>query len=538
MLSLLLLPPLQGQPLSGLARNYPLPHAIAEATPSRTLADDWTGDLRPDVVLLADGAVCLQHGPDTFPTGEVIPASVAGAAVIDLETLPLPNGPHALLALGAGGVRVLTWDTATQAFVHASTLASGGWAGALSIHLADLGGSALPDYVGTSPAGNRILLMRDFDGVTATHLPQIVIGAPLLELDPIDWTGDAPDEIAVRLAGGVLVCSSTGGPALYVSSTTGTPRLIQPVRCAFETDERLAYVESAPGTGDDWLGVVGSAAPFSNMHLGAFGIVGAAARDIDKDEDDDLVLSHVASTDLLVLVDRSGPTPFSPADVFVVPSGSSAPAPGNRAEPCLADLDGDTDVDLAVANPVEDRLLVVRNVTVDEIAYWPLWSGERFDTMLWQVDPGLLNLDFHVQSPLASTFGYDALQVVVWRQATLSALADPVPTHSFVAPFFSDPDAAPFQVLLNESLAAPDGFEAVYNILLRVVATDAQGNVVQAGPTGTFFYTPGEDSYADLYAQLPEPYQPIGSTPPDYEIDQQAFTGGGGGNPGPPPPAK
>lgn len=528
-LMLLALAPQSGGLASGFTKDTPLPHTQGTKQVSRTIAGDLTHDLRPDVVMLQEGDVVLAYGVDTFQTTALLPTSAVGTEVRDIEWYPNADGTLSLLSLAAEGLRKVDYDPDTQQFSSTTSMLAE-WNSARAIRRADLGGSSLPDYVSVSASGSRIQYLVDYTGTTGTELAKTVVGAPILEVEPIDWSGAAPDEISVRLATSVRVYSSSGA-CLFSASASGGTRVLEPVRCTGESDERLAYVEVTSGTGDDWLIVVGSTAATSSLHLGAFGITAAGAGDPDGDGDTELMLSHEANHQRLLLMNQSGATPFVLEGVGVYVAGPTTPAPGNRSEPCFDDFDGDADQDLAVAVQSGNTLRVHRNDLVDEIDQWVIMADRPDNPYLTpDVAEGDVTLEFDVFHPIVGG-SFDSIEVMLWRQADIDTYqSGPTPTHHFTQVMDAGSESA-MTVELNE----PYGFDSIYHFLLRAVEV-VDGKVVASGPTGTFTYTMRSGIWQGLKDALPPQLQWGNYTPPG-ETQSAAYGGGGSPSGGPPPPA-
>ena len=94
--------------------------------------------------------------------------------------------------------------------------------------------------------------------------------------------------------------------------------------------------------------------PVSSPEAAGAGPRSIAAADLDGDTDRDLAVANINSSDVTILRNRGSGN-------FVQPPSSPEAVGDSPVSVAAADLDGDTDVDLAVANSFADNVTILRN---------------------------------------------------------------------------------------------------------------------------------------------------------------------------------
>jgi len=461
----------------------------------RAEAGDVNGDGVVDAWML-DGtdAVLLFDVDATFAPVRVAPA----ANDLCLARGHALDGRDALAWVDAGGLHVGLVAPA-DAQLDLRLLNSGPWAGARLVRAADWDADGREDLAGVAADSRTIVLARAESGELAFEtLVAFVALADVKDLVPLQWTPDAPLEFAVLTALGVQVHDESG---VLLAAFSGPPGgAVARIRQSGTSTDRLAWIAAPVPLMPQWLSTLSQAGIEAQVDLGGVDVVSCLGADSDSDGDDDLLISHTNSYELLWLENRRSSTnPL--AESFLVTLQTlrllcagpiTEDAPENRAVPALVDLDGDGDLDVVFGCEGAQELHVIREDLVDEERARPAFAAASFSQALGR-------LTATIDAPLDGWGDANALVVDAWRRPNLASFNEglAVFTHTIALPA-----GGPITVNVElPELVSP--FATLYSLRVRPVQLDALGAVDRgfAACLGTFaMFT------ADVNALLAEPY--------------------------------
>ncbi|MFH2074808.1 MAG: VCBS repeat-containing protein, partial [Pseudomonadota bacterium] len=510
---------------TGFTLVHDLPPNMPAIETTRTVIGDFTGDLRPEVCMLASKTAYLSFGPNCFPRIEQIPADVISSPVKDIEFLPRADGPGAFLFLTDNGIEVLSADQ--NGYVHEGTVSGYGWAAAHSLRVLDYNGDDRPDVVGVSGNRLRLLRIRDFDG-TRVFENDAAGGGAIYEIEPLDWNHDGKDEVAVRLDNRVEVRIQVPWPAVITFQTPEAPVLLQAVEFLNQGD-RLAVIAWSGGGVFQSLHLFGQDGSALVTHLGPVDITASDSGDTNGDGYGELALVRRNNYLMPYLINRyiydpDHPFLVAPESAFLF-IASGLPASNNRAEPVFYDLDNEGDLDLTVVLGDDQVLLVQRNTREKEHLSWVMISDDYMDTRLYaRPSPNLDTLHLLIEEPEKEMEGINGIEIRVWRQENITT-----PAIFYNKKFIEVTQGFISQNVTFEIDEPDPPFDAVYTFELRPVIEE-NGIITNAGPTTFFFYTTRSDYFYEI--------RPIGIDLPNYDgqwqesiRDQESHYGGIGPTP-------
>jgi hypothetical protein len=304
------------------------PEAVGDE-PTELVATDVDGDSDPDLAVTNFGSedvtMLRNNGSGNFsqPASSPEPAG-AGAIAIAAADLDGDLDPDLAVALHlAGSVTILRNEGAGNFVEPASSPeVINSLARPTALVAADLDGDSDPDLAVANESEDSVNILRNNGSANfvepgsspepAGPSPESVVAA--------DFDGDFDQDLAVanRAASGRLTILRNGGTGNFAepgSSPEATPPF-----------------------------------PFP-----------AVAADLDGDSDKDLVVASIITDDVTVLRNVGSGN-------FTQPASSPEAAGNSPASVAAADLDGDTDRDLAVANTLSDDVTILRNTGTGDLA--------------------------------------------------------------------------------------------------------------------------------------------------------------------------
>ncbi len=469
-----------------------------------------------DVIQLDGDQPTLLVDPDLGLAPTAMPV-----AAIDIATLTgaSPSGLDAIAVVSAAGLELWWWDATLETW-GSRTLDALAWAGAVKVRTADLDANAGADIFGVAADGSTVLTMLAGSGGVFTAGPSFVAPDTVDAIDAVRWDGDADLEIGVLTDLGVEVRELDG--TLHSSFSAALPGgTLCTLRQAGQAQERLVWITEYTVPGQQLLMTLSPLGVDDQVDLGALQAFAVVATDYDLDGDDDILISHRYSYELLRVENQR--TPANPTGLtFVDDPGAmgtftaDAPgtAPNNDAWPVIADLDGDGDDDVAFACEKSGNFLVFRGeaVSQDELCV----GVTPVDYVVTAPEShGHLNLT--LASPVVLDPSATHLELDVWRQAS------PTADIEYMAVGHQEL-ALPGSWPASLAVRIPEGdceFTSAYHYQIRVVEQDVGGEVTTAYPTytGTFSLIGADvDAYAGDEA-LDIPSDVLAPTPQNATFD-------------------
>ena len=465
----------------GISHSAPWPASL-NASGRFGRAD--SGNLTPlpylDVVQLDGSQAMVLSEPDLG----FAPAPISQVAS-DVATLHggAPTGRDAVALVSSGGLSLHWYDDA-QSAMTSQTVVAGAWSGATAVRTGDMNADGVEDVVGVASDGLTILaqLGSSTAGVFSAG-PSFQGPAQINELVLLQWDVDSALELAVLTDLGVELFDADGtslgqfsaalpGGALCSFGQQGTSR------------ERLVWITAYAPPAQQFLMSLSPLGVDDLVDLGSLDAFAIVSTDYDLDGDDDILISHRYSYQLLWIENQRTPSgPSGPS--FVQDPGDmllfEVEAPGlgaaeNRAHPVVADFDLDGDDDVFFASERSDDVTVFRGEAVDE-------DDLRPDAVagVYTIDYTLLegNLTLTVAGPTTAGAGATHLQIDLWRQADIASAVEPVAVSRQELPL---PSSWPAQVMV----VVPEvdaAFDTIYHIQIRIVGLDGAGATVVSYPS-------------------------------------------------------
>ena len=485
----------------------------------RAEAGHLTDDGTLDMVQQDGGDLVLLTNPDAFFAGSSITGG--GGSIGDMDILPGGGlgGLDAVVTVSPAGLERIWYDAAQAGFVSA-VIDSSAWAGAILVRADDFDGDGDTDLIGVGSDEQSILIqLGDGTGSGFTAGTGFSARADVLDLFTLAWDTDSAPELALLTDLAVDVHDADG--VLLNTYTGAVPGgAFARLRQAGQGQDRIAWVTEYAPPALQFLAVLTPAGVTDLVDLGALDAFAMVPTDYDLDGDDDLLISHRFSYELLWLENERTPqSPNGPSfpqagDQKVFAVEDPGPAPENSAWPVAADLDGDGDDDFGFASEASLALTVFRGEAVAE-ADQRVGIGSADYTVDFQGSDGQLELD--LAAPGALPAGATHVEVRVWRQAALGADwdLDPVEVQSLALPGGSG-GGWPLQV----SLTLPEtdaSFIDTYNVHVRTVELDGAGELVAAGPQTQGSFTllafdrgvyDGDQGVGEVDVTIPVPLEP------------------------------
>jgi hypothetical protein len=409
--------------------SFPFPPwVVAGGNSGRSVAGALTGNGNLDVVVLCGTGLVLRVAPAMHLNCVDLPLGNAPEQVADMDILPRVAGSNpadSLVYVSLTGLHRWTWDPVTAA-ATTTTLAQGSWLAAHFVRVADLDGDGRLDVAGIGGAAGKTvvtLLGQPSGGFVAG--PTFELPEAPFAFETIDWSLDGCFDLSVVSPSGFQVCSATGAVLASVAYAANMGTLSAMGRQGPDAGRVVwSAPKGAPGAGHG-LAVLQSQMTLDLTDLFSTQVGAFAVGDLDGNGLKDVVLTDRLATRLDVLLNSGGANPWLTSYLYVAGHAASltlggAHAPENLTRVCLADLDGDGDVDGEYLDRTAGLMVNVRNALIDHTLSQLLVIGGTV-TPTGTGTTVTLDTQFRAVMPAAATHA----QVLVWTWLPETEVAVP-----------------------------------------------------------------------------------------------------------------
>ena len=231
----------------------------------------------------------------------------------------------------------------------------------------------------------------------------------------LEWDGAGSPELAIKRGMTLEILDLLGQSVAQFIGGASSDVLIG-VPSSTSPRDLLVWFRENVGQGTQSMVTLKAGLPQPAVDLGPLSVISATRGDLDLDGEQDLVLSSGLFSDLVVLFHSSSSNPvFStdPLRSLVVSAGPGGYTGFNRAAPALADLDGDSDLDILYPIETDDEVWAIANTILDAALQKPVVMD-----VLGSFGPTELHLTLSLELPSGQTLppSADRLEVVIWRQ--------------------------------------------------------------------------------------------------------------------------
>ena len=472
---------------------------VAAGSFDRVEAGYLTDDHYVDVVFLAGGTLHMAMSIEAWDAAQDLGIAAADFAVVSGAS---PHGLDAIAYSDAFGMHWLYFDPSTGDFAAPENFPAPRVGNALRIRAADVDGDGAQDLTALSFDGLRVY---DYDNVASKPTPTIRFLTGGIAFDIVlanyDGLGDL-DLIALR--GDAVSSVDSSGTLVTLSAIPGQTRGIAAFFDSSMLTDRIAVIAESGGLDTLYL-VDDSVSPMQTIGLSTGAASNVTSGDLDDDGEDDLIISHGMTHEVLALFNKPGTNVQSFVDntthaawlPLVVDDPDTQVNEVDLAQPVGAAgymhaLDVDHDGDLEVVAGVDSTPALALLSTSDVVDQAEMRPTAPIGPQIIEYD-NLSEIVYYYHAFFDERALFDPswtdLEIITRRRlnflASESAIAQ-VHHRDFFAIDTANPNGTKAYIHHEAS-----NLEAVdYPFVARFVSRDGLGKITDAGPCVSMTFAP------------------------------------------------
>lgn len=508
-----LTPMLDARQLYWATYDYPVPSTISPTSTSwrRAAVGDFDGDRHTDFVsLLVDtstgrGEVLFVQAADVYQSlhslgsrtaSDVLTWSGAGTDKTD-----------AVLTVGTDGVSQWTLDTNDQ--IVPTTIVGGPLVNAKFIR-GPVSGTQLSNhaFVVVGSDSRTVYKVYRSSGTWTTAVIR-THSADIIDMEVLDWNGSGDRDVALLTSADLTVVDTAN---TVLASASASSVCMTMVRHKGRATDQLAWVTNVSGTSNQALHVVGNGVTETGIVIGPLDVADVASGDLDDDGDSELLVSHRFSGDQVVLINVSTTTSSSESyswsayELYTL-AGYGVSFTANAATPVIADLDADTDLDVALLCQPTAKVEIARNQRIEEndLRVLPVEiPTDDLPRMTVYNYSQIVRIQFPLKAPLTST-SRDVLEIKAWTQKVGTSVEPELAHHEVIATGATWSVPIMLDLIVDADWQPREGDRLFLE--LRMIDVDGSGEYASTGPVASLVvdgsrvgFEAAEASFQDLYA--------------------------------------
>lgn len=451
---------------------------VPDAQFTRTLAGQLNGDLDPDVVFLRGDFPHLAVSPAVYDSVVRYPEPANDIAILRSPALTRDE------LLTVSGIGLVAWARTENQGFTSRALGSDLWNGAKILRSGRSELRPAPLVVGVAANGTDLLLMTN-PGTPEENETSFPLDGNAIDVILYDRNEDDLADLAVLTDTGLhLYDSGSQVPIASFASNAPQGRLAK-IGDARSSSRDLIWIETQPGIVDTLFKIRGTNLS-SPMPLGPLSTVAVVAGDVDRNGADDLLISHQASYELILLLNHNGTFSIGSDTAVTVSTGPTGPASNNHAWPVILDLEKDRDLDVVFPVQSTQEFFVFSNRIVNHQAQAPRLLETRFG---YDRPRGKSYLKLAFENPLAVPDQATHIEVTFFRKVNVATPTEPLSFSRRLIPLSGTGTYAPELFFLQEDRLTFQSLYFWYQRFVRVTDPTTAPQIVASHAPRIFGFT-------------------------------------------------